>query len=364
MKKLLVPLAAILVLGLKCNTPTDPTASDRVVLGESFTNVFCSNCEVADAVLDSLEADRSDLVVIKYHAYFYNNNDPFAEASQVPVEVRQTYYWGSVLEGLPYVIFDGIAVYRGISEVSTWGSLVEERQKSMNPCEIEVTGWYNGAFGVGELTVVVSGDVSSNAMLRVALVESGLTFDNETFNFVLREMFPSAEGVDTDAPQTHRVEFQVDPGWNDDELDFILFVQNDNSEEVEQATKVALSSLSEPTTNFGVVHSDTIFDFAANSLFEDHISLTNTGQTQDVYKISAVDSFPAGWTSSLCQGGICFPPGTIIYDTLAAGETDTTLIAEIFTDDEDETGFTTIVIESDNDPNLVHRQRMWIIGSP
>ena len=110
MKKLLILLVAILALGLKCNTPTEPTISDRIVLGESFTNVFCRNCEVSDAVLDSLEAERDDLVVIKYHAYFYNNNDPFAEASQIPVEARQTYYWGSVLEGLPYVIFDGIAV--------------------------------------------------------------------------------------------------------------------------------------------------------------------------------------------------------------------------------------------------------------
>jgi hypothetical protein len=364
MKKLLVLFISILAVGLKCNTPTDPTTSGRIVLGESFTNVFCSNCEVSDAVLDSLEAERDDFVVIKYHAYFYNNNDPFAVVSRVSVEERQTYYWGPVLEGLPYVIFDGIAVYRGISEVSTWGTLVEERQKSETPCEIEASGWYNSSFGTGELTVEITGTFSSTRKLRIALVESDLTFDNETYHFVLRDMFPDAEGTSTTSSETHQVEFHADPDWDEDELDFIIFVQNDNNEEVNQAIKVPLSSLSAPQTNFSADHSDTLFDFAPNALFEDHFTLTNTGQTDDVYTISIVDSFPSGWTSSLCQGGICFPPGTIIEDTLAAGETDTTLIAEIFTDTQDTTGYAIIVIESENDPSLIHRQRMWIIGSP
>jgi hypothetical protein len=355
-----VLIPAVLLLTACKKTTTDDGVSARVVLGESFTNVFCSNCKVADAVLDSLEAERDDFVVVKYHAFFYNPNDPFAQVSQTPVEARQTYYWGSVNQGLPFVILDGIAEFQGIAEVATWGTFVEERQGTVNPVEIGVTGTYDPNFGTGELTIVITGTITGSPKLRVALVESELTFNNETYLFVLRDMFPSAAGIATDAPDTHQVDFQVDPGWDEDHLDLVIFVQDDSDREVNQAVKVSVSALGAPQTSFSVEHPDTLFSFAPTSLFEYHVTLTNEGTSQDVYVISLVDSLAPGWTSSICQGGVCLPPGKDVHDTLAAGEVDTTIVAEIFTDVQDTSAFTTLTIRSENDPGLVYEQRLWI----
>jgi hypothetical protein len=49
-----------------------------------------------------------------------------------------------------------------------------------------------------------------------------------------------------------------------------------------------------------------------------------------------------------------------IYDTLEGGEADSTVILEIFTGDVDTMGFTTAVIQSQTDTNLVHTQRIRV----
>jgi hypothetical protein len=150
------------------------------------------------------------------------------------------------------------------------------------------------------------------------------------------------------------------PMWNVDEVSAAAFDQDFNPRFALQAVDLDNYVLD---PSFEVEHSDTQFLFQPLALFEDHIILTNTGPEEDVYAISLDPEAPEGWYTSICQGGICYPPGTIVIDTLGAGEADSTIIAEIVTDSMDTTGYVTVQIQSQTDTNLIHTQRIWVICS-
>lgn len=78
--------------------------------------------------------------------------------------------------------------------------------------------------------------------------------------------------------------------------------------------------------------SDTLQQVAPGATAEFYFTLTNTGSEDDVYRFDCrvLDSVP-GWFVVCCVRGLCFEPGTPLYDTLAAGESDTTPHITIYT---------------------------------
>jgi len=81
-----------------------------------------------------------------------------------------------------------------------------------------------------------------------------------------------------------------------------------------------------------VCRADTIQQVEPGSPAEFGFTLTNTGTEADVYRLDCrvLDSVP-GWFAVCCVHGLCFEPGIPLYDTLAAGEADTTVHVTIYT---------------------------------
>ncbi len=81
-----------------------------------------------------------------------------------------------------------------------------------------------------------------------------------------------------------------------------------------------------------VCRSDTLQQVAPGATAEFHFTLTNTGSQDDVYRFDCrvLDSVP-GWFVVCCVRGLCFEPGVPLFDTLRAGESDTTPHLTIYT---------------------------------
>lgn len=62
-----------------------------------------------------------------------------------------------------------------------------------------------------------------------------------------------------------------------------------------------------------------------------YFRLQNTGAVPDSYAFDCriIDSVP-GWDELFCVGGLCAPPGVILYDYLNTGEADTNIDVSVF----------------------------------
>ncbi len=76
---------------------------------------------------------------------------------------------------------------------------------------------------------------------------------------------------------------------------------------------------------------DTVQRVSPNGTGEFHFTLTNTGSQSDVYEFDCrvVASVP-GWVVIYCVRGLCVEPGTLVYDTLPAGATDTAIRVSVY----------------------------------
>lgn len=63
-----------------------------------------------------------------------------------------------------------------------------------------------------------------------------------------------------------------------------------------------------------------------------YFTLTNTGTEPDVYEFDCrvIQEVP-GWSAIYCLRGRCVEPGMVMFDTLAPGESDTTIDIGVFT---------------------------------
>lgn len=82
-----------------------------------------------------------------------------------------------------------------------------------------------------------------------------------------------------------------------------------------------------------VCRDDTVARVAPGEPAYFHFALTNTGNTSDVYAFDCrVRQNAPNWAIAYCVRGRCVEPGTVMYDSLAPGATDTTPVIDVFTD--------------------------------
>lgn len=100
---------------------------------------------------------------------------------------------------------------------------------------------------------------------------------------------------------------------------------------------VTLAALAGPVlAGYGftlVPRSDTVQHVGQNGTAVFLFTLANTGTSPDVFRFDCrVVSGPTAWAVACCDRGQCHQPGDAIYDTLAAGASDTTPDITVYTD--------------------------------
>jgi hypothetical protein len=364
-----IPLIAFPLLVLSCKKKEviePPTETNRIVLIEVFTNTGCFPCKDADHLVDSLFTVRNDLVVIKYHMNSPYPGDPFWPVDSLSCQERWSYYQGSVLPFTPVVVIDGIIINEGIENIDAWTNQIEERLRTESPCSLDLDGVFYSDARMVELNVDIEGEVPTGTKLRIALVESNLEYNapngDSIFHNVLRKMIPSAGGTDISGPGVYTITFHVDTSFSLENLNIVVFLQS-SSKEVLQSGYISLSSLSQDLGyNFEIVAKETLYNFVPQNAYYDTLILSNTGIFDDIYLISLrTDDLPPDWVATLCVGGMCFPPGVTIPDTLSTGEVDSLITVDIFAGDSliGSESFLEVNVSSLNFPSLSKTLRIW-----
>jgi len=116
--------------------------------------------------------------------------------------------------------------------------------------------------------------------------------------------------------------------------------------------------------DFSLWARDTLYLFEPNKAYYDTVFLENRGNLDDVYGLILIaDSLPPEWGSGICLGdGPCRPPGYEVFDTLGAGEIDSTITIDLLAppDSSGLPAFVFLKVRSLGDPSLKKDLRIWV----
>ncbi len=225
---------------------TYTTVREMVVL-EIGTGTWCQYCPGAAMGADDLIANNHDVAVVEYH-----NGDTFVNSYS---DARNTYYG---ITGFPTAVFGGVDYVVGGSNTQT-----------MYPTYLpiyQVRKVINSAFTVGifgenigldyNLNIVVDKMATipadwTNLVLHLALTESDIQYSwqgQTELHFVERLMAPDENGTAIDMianySQEVNLSFSIDASWQTQHCELVAFIQNLDTKEILQGSKVALTLLS------------------------------------------------------------------------------------------------------------------------
>ncbi len=301
------------------------------ILIELFSNDMCTHCPEAEEIIDSLMSTDTNLYLITYHIGTPDPNDPFYLADSSEINARVTYYYGNPYPGTPYLVINGIYPFTGTLGAPVWSEKINELHNRDYSPALNVSGSYNSSLRSGVINVSLSTTPASNYRVRVAMVESGVLYNapngDSVYNYLLRKMPGGADGLSGD---TTSFNFTISSTVNDTNVDFIVFLQNDDSKEILDVTKISLMDLEQNTnaSPLELATSDTNLVVPPKTLVATRIYLTNNQSEVDSFRLTVVrDSLDSLlWTLSLC-GQVCLPTLETV-DTVEAGVTDSTYQVE------------------------------------
>jgi hypothetical protein len=271
---------AVAILLAFCFSVPTAWAVERCVLVELLTWVECSGCPQAEAALNSLSEEYPDdsLAIIRYHPQPGPSN-PFYQ--QKAFDRALSYY---EITGFPTLFFDGgMKIYFAFSESLAYAAYkdsIEIRLAIPSPLSMNLSVTYDTLSYSGQAITQVTAVDSVEAdilYLRYALIESGLLHEAETYEEVLRDMYPDDQGVGfiLNRGETFRdtTNFTLGPQWLPENCDLVVFVQDDATKEVLQSIQTWI-----PLPQVPVAVKDVKLTLAGSSLL-----LTWSPVTQDKY---------------------------------------------------------------------------------
>ncbi|MDP7527673.1 MAG: T9SS type A sorting domain-containing protein [Candidatus Marinimicrobia bacterium] len=225
---------------------------DMVIL-ENFGGTWCTNCPGAAMGAEDLVANDHDVAVIEYHVWDEYAND----FSQFRFSLYEALY-ADIVGGqmaCPTAVFDGQYFYLGGDQASslysTYLPFYEYYESVLSSFTIAINGENTGLdYTVSVIANKVASTSSTNIVLHLVLTESQIAeeWQGQTeLNFVERLMIPDQYGTaldfSTGDAQTVNLGFTLDPGWASSNCELVAFIQDNNSKEILQGTKVNLTEM-------------------------------------------------------------------------------------------------------------------------
>ncbi len=219
--------------------------TDRdLVLVEIGTGAWCQFCPGSAMGADDLVEEGHPVAVIEYH-----NGDEFETVQSMD---RINYY---NLSGYPTAWFDGGNTVVGGSQTEsmypTYAPIVDYR--STDPSWFELQLEVEVAERVTDFNVTVTATKiydyqGTNMSIHLVLTESNIPrnwFGMTEMDYVCREMYPGSGGTPTDfeldVPET--VDYLVSVPYELNNCELVAFVQDVDTKEVMQSTKVNLGQI-------------------------------------------------------------------------------------------------------------------------
>ena len=219
---------------------------DMVIL-EIATGTWCYYCPGSSMGADDLIANGHNVAVIEYHQYL-----GFESYANIYSDARFNYY---EMSGCPTAVFDGIILLAaGDPSYSLYEDYLPRynvRNAVPSSFNIDLSGEEIGLdYAVSVTANKVAPTSSTNIVLHLVLTESQIAeeWQGQTeLNFVERLMIPDQYGTaldfSTGDAQTVNLGFTLDPGWASSNCELVAFIQDNDSKEILQGTKVNLTEM-------------------------------------------------------------------------------------------------------------------------
>ncbi len=248
-------------------TPLDVTiagGNDRnFVVYEVFTGVNCGYCPRVAKALDELVDEGNNIIAIDYHNTTWSVEEFITPNTQdmadyyMPLDGQDPASYGS-----PYSVYNGEIQSAGAGpDVETQKAWFENfyTEKIDVPAvyTIDLTGnlvsdnpsLYNINIDIEETFSYFTDETR----MMVVLTESNIAYDwgsspaMSEVNGVTREMYPGAGGTTLDFSSVTTfnttISVEIDPLWVTNNCDIVVYIQNVVTGNIQQANKIALSTI-------------------------------------------------------------------------------------------------------------------------
>lgn len=245
MKQLFLLVLSTLLI---CTVSAQQIEREMVVL-EIATGTWCYYCPGAAMGADDMIENGDDVAVVEYH-----NGDDFAN---IYSNSRNNYY---NVSGYPTATFDGDISYVGGSHneslFNAYHARYTYRKDIPTSFSLDMSGEANG----NEYTILLAAEKvadyeGGNLVVHLALTESDIQYNWQGMtevNFVERIMVPDQYGTEIDFSTTNmqyvELNFTFDDEWVAEHSELVAFIQDTDSKEIQQGTKVALNELETAST--------------------------------------------------------------------------------------------------------------------
>jgi len=232
MKK--VNLLALLLL--MANFAFSQTSAKRYIMLEHFTNSRCSSCAGQNpGFFNTIANFEDDVHHIAYHPQFPYPACVFYQANTVQNSARATFY---NISSTPRVLRNGL---NATSANQITAAILQGLQGQTSPIGFTVSET-TGANRTATIQVHTFGDApSGNLRLFVAVAEREIDYTSPNGEMlhhnVFRKMLTNISGDDftpaaSGSSATLTFNYNIEGGWNADEIYVLAFVQNIDTKEV------------------------------------------------------------------------------------------------------------------------------------
>jgi hypothetical protein len=227
----------------------------RAVLVELYTSQGCDMCPTAEEILGNLAEGNRKIVPVAFHVDYFNH--PWKDVFSDPLYSQRQMTYNNIYKGpknpdyglyyTPMLMIDGVETVNGRDAASAEAAI--RRALAKKPAvglQVAVDVKPGGLSGSAEIKVTsLSARAEKTPLLACAVLrEDGVVTDipsgeNKGKSLVAR--FPARmtkyEFIELDgkSPRTQRLQFDVEPTWNQKNLRLAVFIQDKRTGEVHQA---------------------------------------------------------------------------------------------------------------------------------
>ena len=219
----------------------------RKVLVEVFTNSHCPLCPGAHNTLDNYLAgpNGEKISYIYYHMVYPYPSDSLYHQSKEGSDARHNYY--NPIQATPRGFFDGII--QGSS--SGWAATLDNLVTTESPLKINISGSRNTNHFFLNAEVTRTGSVADNDLVIHFVVVEDLYYAGNNgisdHKHVMRKMFPTPNGqpftINLNETKDVMQTINIDPLWDADSLNIVVFVQSTGSQTVYQSETINYNDL-------------------------------------------------------------------------------------------------------------------------